>query len=164
MKNSIILFCLFSLMSFGCKKKTDTNQVVVDTFVSIAYSNSNEGNKDLLDPANPNGIKAEDIQIYYLENGVKRRVYDANSDLTKNFKIGKAPNNDRYYLSVAVSTDLDKTDRSTTYIQVDKLNFTDTLTAEIYKHGSITKVGKVWYNGVFKVDGKETTPIFNVAK
>lgn len=167
MKNLIILCCLFSIIVSGCKKNSETpNNVVLDRFVSIAYLNANENNSDLLDPSNPNAIKADDIEIFYLENGEKHRVYNANFDLPKNFKIGKAPNNEYYHLSVAVSTSLDKNNIGTTYIQVNKYNFTDTLTTTIYKSedGNATRVSKVWYNGVFKVNGMETSPMFTIVK
>lgn len=160
MEKLMILLCLFSFMSQGCKKGESQISKVNDTFVSISYSDLN--NADLLDPDNPNAIKADDIEIYYLENGEKHRVYNATFDLPKNFKIGKSPNDGRYYFSIAVSEIPDKKGVSTTYIEI-KDRTVDTLTTTLYKSESITRVTQAWYNNTLKWDG-EGVATFNVIK
>ncbi|MET4080570.1 hypothetical protein ABIB40_000514 [Pedobacter sp. UYP30] len=160
MKNLLTLVCIISFLNLGCKKKACC--VIIDTFVSINYVDAD--NADLLDPTNPNVIKADDIEIYYLENGQKQRVYNGNLDLSKNFKILKTPNSDKYYLSLSVSADLNENGISTTYLEVKKYNFTDTLTATIDKSSSSTRVNKVWYNGAYKGNAKEKTVTFTVVK
>lgn len=157
----IALVCCYSIVLFGCKKSTDKpDNFNVETFVSITYS---DGMKtDLLDPSNANAIKEEDIEVYYLENGQKRHIYDPELDLPKNLKIEKDSVGGKFYLDLAVSTSIDEKGISTTYLEI-KNRSTDTITAQLHKSKSSIRVTEAWYNGK-EWEEKNGKAMFSIVK
>lgn len=58
---------------------------------------------------------------------------------SKNFRILKTSNNGSYFLSLLLSENLNKKGLSTTYREVKKFNFTDTITAVVNKTESTSR-------------------------
>ncbi|QNK61646.1 hypothetical protein H7F33_13905 [Pedobacter sp. PAMC26386] len=148
MNNLMAIICLFFLLRPGCDQQPGS--AFIDTLVRITYTNS--VNADMLDPSGSNAIKVEDIEIYYLEKGVKRRVFNPNLDLPKNLTIEKRKDG-RYQLRIMANEVPDRKGISTTYIEI-KNRRTDTLTTALITSASVTRVIRVWYNGRLMWDGK----------
>jgi hypothetical protein len=150
MKKYIIPCCLLCMGFYGCDKDNGGKSVNVDIGVNISYVNT--AYTDLLNPAAANGIKKEDIDIYYLVNGIKTPVNNPRYDFPENFMIRQVGTNSKYFLTVFASTATDDKGIGTTYISI-KNQPEDTVRAEITTiGGSNTYVSKIWFNGIFKKD------------
>lgn len=144
MRKCLLICCLFCVLHTGCRKDPDVmDSVFIETGVHISYVN--KAGVDLLDPATPNMIGDDDVTIYYLQDGVKTRVFYSNYDLPENFRIDQMWNN-RYFLTVFASTYYDNNNISTTYINVNN-RFEDTITTQLNRAGSSISVEKTWVNG-----------------
>lgn len=122
---------------------------LVSTSYSIFIKDS-LGN-DLLDPDNGT-ISAEDINIYYLQNGEKKRVYNSRYDYPENFRILQTEDGtEQYYLVVFANDEANTDSISTTYIEFRKEEI-DTLEAKITEKPGLFIATTAWYNGVLKVD------------
>lgn len=71
-------------MLISCKK-SELNGVAMAGLVTIEYKNNHGAN--LLDPLTTNAIKAEDIDIFVMRNGVKTRILYNNLRDPENFNI-----------------------------------------------------------------------------
>ena len=80
MKKILILLALLPFLS-GCVPCCKN----ISAHLFLKYQNIN--GDDLLDPRTPNALKAEDIEVYVLRNGVRVRLFDARMDAPANFKI-----------------------------------------------------------------------------
>ncbi|MBB2147129.1 hypothetical protein GM921_16615 [Pedobacter sp. LMG 31464] len=80
-----LFFLLFVVsVCISCKKQTP-NSVVLDIQFPILFKDGSGVN--LLDPSISGAIKAEDIDIFVLKNGVKTKVYYSNLDRPEMFYI-----------------------------------------------------------------------------
>jgi hypothetical protein len=146
MKNYLLVVGLLCLGQMGCKPCGCVDPPI-EMGINISYLNG--AGTDLLNPATTDGIKKEDIDIYYLENGVKKRVHDASLDHPEKFTIYPFGNNNRYFLRVITSTQTNDKSISTTYISIKKYP-EDTVTTEITRTDAAKRVIKTWINGELK--------------
>ena len=167
MKSTSILFLAFLFLSFtffslNCKKSNQPARfaLVVHSFISVK---SVDG-ADLLNPQNSGSIKADDIDIYYLKDGKKERIFNSLADFPENFRIVKNDNS-RYSIKLFVSEYPDSKSISTTYIEF-KDRGTDTITAEIVKTPSAVYFTKLWHNSALKWGGNNEQGIahFDIVK
>jgi hypothetical protein len=130
----------------NCTKEVPVCCVIPEA-INLQISYTNSAKADLLDPATPNGIRKDDVDIYYLQNGVKTQVYYPNLDYPKNFRISQTGMGNKYFLLLWASTHEDRNSITTTYINV-RNRFEDTVTAEVTRYGGRRSLKKVWINGV----------------
>jgi hypothetical protein len=149
MKNTLLLSITLCLLMLGCKKKDAPEKFSLAAGIEI-HIKSPDG-KNLLDPNIPGYFRSEDINIYYLKNGVKERVSDMLMDTPENFRIAESEAGENY-LILGVSQNPDQAGISTTYIEFNNGEFTDIVTAEIIKNSSVSYYNKVWYNNELKFD------------
>lgn len=156
MKNMIITFLVPVFFAAACKKNEQPDVVVLDTEMDISISNA-EG-IDLLNPQTSGYIKAEDVDIYILKNGVKEKVFKASADHPENFFIFKAEptalylNPGTYYMRLFLNTNTNAENISITYLEI-KGHGTDTITAYVSQKPGVTAITKVWFNGDLKWNG-----------
>ena len=143
-----ILLFLFSLFTVSCKKEEPASFSQY-TQISLYYKSVN--NSDLLDPAKTGSILAGDIDIYYLKEGIRERVFYNNLDNPENFRIRK-DDDGRYYLHLGLSEYPNANNLSTTYIEFNNGALTDTIKAEIVKKKTMIHYEKLWYNSILKFD------------
>lgn len=143
MKSILIIFIVLLSLSFSSCGKDKT---LLQPGIQISYIDKN-GN-DLMNPANPVGIKATNIDIYYIINGVKTRVLDGNMDMPENFRITEYDNFHKYCLDLAANDKYDANKMSETLI--DFGNRVDTLTVSWTVLNDGYSVHGVWYNHVLK--------------
>lgn len=148
MIKNLFIFTFLTLFASSCKKSDHPDQLARSTGVEISFKS--ESGADLLDPHLADGIKAEDIDIYYLKNGMKVRVYDAMMDRPENFGI-EQHDNGTYFMKLFISEYLDAENISTTYIEI-KGHGTDTLLAKMVKKSGVVYFTELLYNGALKWD------------
>jgi hypothetical protein len=149
MNKIVLILCLVFLLA--CKEQVYSPSTR-DTGIAIAYKNSN--NQDLLDPATPNSLKEEDIDLFYLpNNGQKTRIYNPGYDIPKGFRITKASSG--YLISLGFepySDGYNAQNKATFFIRYSD-GSEDTLIGEYNADRRyIIKLLKVWVNGVLKYD------------
>ena len=156
MKTFLILtVILFTLFSLSCKKQSEST---IQTLIPIFYVDKN-GN-DLLDPTNQNGIKAANIDLYYIINGVKTRVLDNKMAKPENFSIDYSETNHKYCLALFVNDKYDSKNTSETLI--DFGNRVDTLTTSFNILNDGYTIQEVWYNHVLKATDYNSTSTGNI--
>ncbi|MHB1177585.1 MAG: hypothetical protein ACYCZO_04570 [Daejeonella sp.] len=162
MKSTLVIFLALIFFSLGCKKNNQSAKFDRSTGIEISIKNA-EGS-DLLNPQNSGSIKAADIDIYFLKNGEKVRVFDGMMHLPESFEIKKYDNG-KYFLNVGLSEYPDNKNISTTYIEF-KHRGTDTITVEIVKKPSVVYFTKLWYNSELKWGGNNEQGIahFDIVK
>lgn len=156
MKYFTLALMALTLVLQSCK---DEECMVVDTAIQIYYIDEN--GEDLLDPEHEYAISAENLEIYYLEGGEKKRVYDPNMDYPKNFSI-KTDANGQHYLSLTVSHHVTE-GVSTTYLEVAERGMMDELRTEIQRSECMRAIGKAWYNDELVWEG-ENQPVITIEK
>lgn len=155
-----IVLILFTLFLAGCHEDP-----VCCTVIDLGFDLSvtdDQGN-DLLDRSNPNGFKEEFINLYYMEEGEKVRVFNGGLDHPKNFFIYKDEQNDKYVMRVFLGGDYPIGE---TIIEWNK-DQSDTFVGEMKKlGGSGIILTKVWYQDDLVYDTKslETASIFSLTK
>lgn len=147
MKKFLLAFGLLLLAQMGCNKQL-CGCIMFEMAVPISYVNA--AGTDLLDSAKTGGIKKDDIDLYYLENGVKTKVYNPSRNSPENFYIAQGSDG-KYFLSVGASEHTDGNSISTTYISIKNYP-EDTLTTEISRKNGM-QVTKAWLNGELKLSG-----------
>jgi hypothetical protein len=159
MKKYLLAFCLLCLAQMGCQKEEEICICgSIDLGVHLAYLNAS--GTDLLNPATTNGITNGDVDIYCLENGVRKQVLYGNQELPENFRIAQRGSAGKYFLTVFVSRQTDDKNIGTTYISFKNYP-EDTLTTEIKRTGGSMRVIKAWVNGELKWSEEmmETIPV-----
>lgn len=166
MKNIILTFLISVFFTVACKKNEHIQSVVLETAIDISISNA-EG-MDLLNPQTSGYIKAEDVNIYILKNGIKEKVFKATADFPENFYIFKVEQeinylkNGTYYLRLFLSETTNAGNISTTYLDIK--GHTDTITAYVENKPGSTVVTKVWFNGDLKYEASKSYHTFEIIK
>ena len=139
MKTTFYVFLAVLLFS-SCKKKEDKMASNIDRKVEISIQD--KAGNDLLNPSNPNAYLDQNIKIYYVTNGVKEEVNNANYDNPKNFMIYEVNGiyQMRLFLNMTIADSPD-----ITYVQWSE-NDTDTLKCEASHNDYLDMVTKLWYN------------------
>jgi hypothetical protein len=145
MKTKLLLFIVFLTSCFSACEKPKT---MIDTDIQICYVDKN-GN-DLLDPANPNGYKESDIDLYYMIDGVKTRVFDGMMDLPENFKFYYSEVFHIYSLSIFPNDRYDANKMSETLI--DFGDRVDTLKVSYHVGDNSLIIHSAWYNNILLAD------------
>ena len=107
----------------------------------VEISVQDKAGNDLLNPSNPNAYLDQNIKIYYLTNGVREEVNNANYDNPKNFMIYEV---DGKYLMRLFLNVTNSESPSITYVQWSE-NDTDTLKCEATINEFVVMVTKLWY-------------------
>lgn len=121
--------------------------------VTFAIAFVDSTGQDLLDKETSNYWTEDDLDIYYLKDGEKELVFNANLDMPKNFWIYDPDNykgveDSNCHMELLLSSYLDEDGYSTTYIEFPGGEM-DTLRLK----GRLTQAGffgdTLWYNGEF---------------
>ncbi|MEJ5994362.1 hypothetical protein WG904_08030 [Pedobacter sp. Du54] len=152
MKRILILLAVL-LFFASCDRKCCTNYSVD---VTLKYQNSN--GEDLLDPRTSNALKAEDIDVYAVRNGVRVRLYNGMMDAPKNFKI-YGSSTEKYFMKFYFDIQQESfTNKKVTMFITYKDGSEDKLVGEFNDDdGSNIILQNVWLNGVEK--GRLNGPI-----
>jgi hypothetical protein len=145
---SFILILTISLFT-ACESKDESKAAFsIDRAVKLSVKN-HEG-EDLLDPSNSNSYTEEDITVFYLVDGEKKKVFRPNLEISKGFKIYNWENTPGYRMTI-FPNDLSEDDIRTTYIQWSK-NDLDTMKTKIERRENMVWCRKVWWNGEVRWD------------
>ena len=156
MKKYIVL--MISLMIIGCSKE---NEDAFNLDVGVEFSIVNLDGEDILNPNHPNAIKESDIKLFYLIDGVKEEVYNANYDYPRNFMIYEHQNEFRIRIFQNYS---DKEDKPITYIQWNDVD-TDTIETTYERTSNAVLQRKIWLNGNLLWDSNTgIEPFFVITK
>ena len=145
MKTRLLIFIVLLTSCFSACEKQKT---MVDIGVQICYADKN--GKDMLDPNTPNAYKESDIDLYYMIDGVKTRVYDGMRDTPENFMFYYLETFHMYSLSIGPNDRYDANQMSETLI--DFGDRVDTLTVSFAVSANSMIVRSVWYNHVLKAE------------
>tara|TARA_R110001583_G_C5503127_1_gene395947 strand:+ start:120 stop:599 length:480 start_codon:yes stop_codon:yes gene_type:complete len=159
MKKLIIFLAITTF--FACNKSND----VVDCFyisASLQLSVFNSNNEDLLNPENPNYLDTGSTRLFYVVNGEKEGIHNANATHPKNFYVFKHEN--EYRIAVFLNH-TDTSDKPITYIE---WNNSDTDTIEVvYDRNSCGVIQQIiWLNGeqIWEIRGNTIDPYFKLIK
>jgi hypothetical protein len=144
--------CFLFLPFISCKKP-GPGSIVIDADFTVLYKDTN--GIDILNPAVSGAIKAEDIDVYVLKNGVKTQVNYANLDYPEMFSIKKSAQN-FYYMLVYFDVRVENFNgnRITQFVRY-KDGTEDEFIGEFNTNRRTnTLLQRVWVNGVFK-NGRE---------
>jgi hypothetical protein len=123
---------------------------VIDINVNLRVSDQN--GQDLLNPNNPSHFIEDDIRIYYVQNGVKKEVYNPNYDRKRNFEIDENTSTGTYFMILSVDEGITKKTETTRTLIQWKEGVVDTLDCLITKEKTSRYCDKVIYNSVVKFD------------
>lgn len=156
MKNIVLIFSIFFILN-ACEK--DEPMENVQNIIHISYTNSS--GDDLLDENTVNHIDSSNIDIYYLKEGAKIRVYDENMDLPENFNFFFNQTYDKYFLQIQLSHFVID-NLSETYIHINEDVDTIKCEYEIIDNGYSFQ--KVWYNSILKINSDNWTEFIEITK
>ncbi|MCY1520272.1 hypothetical protein D9M68_550450 [compost metagenome] len=133
---------LILLLFSGCDRKCCMN---ISALALIKYVN--QQGEDLLDPAHPNALIAEDIEVYVEKDGKRIRQYDGRLDAPKNFKIYKSDNDGYlFHFNFPINYNLADKNKMTVFITY-KNNSEDKLVGEFNSlKGNNIVLQRVWIN------------------
>jgi hypothetical protein len=147
MKN-IPAILIVALVLFACKKEEPVSYNIDG---SVYIKVTDKSGMDLLNPSNPGAFLEWDIKIFYLTNGVKKEVNNANRFNPKNFHISeKADSQGKFYMTLSPNIAPDE-EYPVTYIQWSETD-TDTLKCDVFRAPGLESIKNVWINDslVFK--------------
>jgi len=145
MRYSISFILVLTISLFTACESEDKNNAAfsIDRIVKISVKNQKGDN--LLDPKNSNSYTEEDITVFYLVDGEKKKVFRPNLENSKGFKIYNWENTPGYRMMI-FPNDLSEDDIRTTYIQWGE-NDLDTMKTQIERKENSVWCTKVWWNG-----------------
>jgi hypothetical protein len=141
---NIIILSLLCLFFSSCDKK-DCCGIQRDTILEFEIING-EG-KDLLNSETPGFYNKDNIEVYYLINGIKEKVFYPNLDNPKQFLVYTVGN--KYVLRLFPNENKSN-NSSITYLELNKSD-TDTVKC-IYAINSLV-VEEVYYNDSLVFNG-----------
>ncbi|MBS7256323.1 hypothetical protein [Flavobacterium branchiicola] len=153
-----ILILLAVTLLYACDKNDKDISYNAILGSNVDFSISNAQGEDLLDPETPNHIKESEVKLFYLINGVKKEVYNGFLTHPRNFSIHKNENEKEYHIVIFLN-DIDKSDKTTTYIQWNEKE-TDTIETTFFREKGFIFTKDVWLNGelVFTSSFPNNTP------
>ena len=137
---TIFRILIIALIFSSCKKEQNKMSVALDNKVEISVKDK-VGN-DLLNPSKQGALLNQNIKIYYLLDGIKKEINQANYDLPKNFMIYEIDGKYQMRLFLNCSSSVTT---NTTYVQWNE-NDTDTFKTEILNNTKLASITKLWYN------------------
>lgn len=165
-KNIIALTCSVLIITACNTEIEPTEEMPLPGFhisTSIKISVIDQNGHDLIDPTIEGHIKASNIQIFHLLDGVKEEYYENMLDAPKGYKIyepGMLGNNSTYVLSLMATRSEKRLDdvMPITLISWAK-NDIDTIQCKIEKVETSTFCTKVWCNNkiVWEIENTDST-------
>lgn len=151
MKRFFILIIMVTF--FSCEEKT--SQIFIDTAIDVSFLDKKEN--DLLNPNNIESLKASEIDVYYLIDGIKVKQYQGNLEFPEFFFISNELREGKYFLRLfPCDNNLDENNRAITYLKFkDGTEHKIECEFQTFESGSIQTL-KVWYNDELRweyVDG-----------
>jgi len=142
---TITIAALFvaAIMTTSCKKEKPVN-ADLDNDIQILLLNESSAN--LLTP--PSALSTQNIDIYYMKNGVKTLYYQENLGMPKGIQIFKAADGKERLMMFPVESG---SEFSETLVKFGDLG-TDTVRCQHYISAQSKRVIKVWVNGDLKWD------------
>lgn len=139
----------------GCSTTDSDTAVHIDIGIDLVYLDQ-EG-QNLLNPGHADAITEANTNLYFLEDGTKRKVFESNLDCPKMFCIWQREVDSVYFMRLFPNV-IKGQDTASTYIEFSDGTM-DTIKVEyIYDTSSSVHTSKVWYNDELKfnedVDGK----------
>ena len=145
--NWLIGFVFALTVITSCKKN---DQFTKTGFITRFFIIKNVNGVDLLDPSLTNGIKAGDIDIFVLENGIKKQVFYGMMDMPERFTIYRSQ---PYGYILRLDYDFRKetfVDNKVTQFIRYKDGSEDKITGEFSVNAEAYNVTKTWVNDVLK--------------
>jgi len=154
MKTIFLIFAVLFITS--CKKeKASLN---LDGGIEISIKD-NLGN-DLLNPSTPNAFVENEIKIYYLVDGIKKEVFNANYDHPRNFILFEKAG--EYLMGLSPNGD-EKEELPVTYIEWNAFE-SDTIQCHFSRTSNSVVCDKVWYNGALVWDNYSASRSIQIVK
>lgn len=145
MKNLIVVIVAVTFC-ISCSNSTEPETAdVAQPSPDIGLSFVDEDGKDLLNPEHPNHWNEDNLDVYYLQDGEKVRVYDDMMDYPESFKIFYAGDQDRYTMQLWTSSYVED-GHTTTFIEFPDGKM-DTIKIKVHSVEGSLLAQKIWYNG-----------------
>ncbi|MBB6611034.1 hypothetical protein H7F15_08300 [Pontibacter sp. Tf4] len=149
---------LFVFLLLTSCKSDDPEKAIVDTKIEMSVKDASGA--DMLDPTNANGYNAEEIEIFYVVDGVKQKVNNTDMDHPKGFHIFKQ--GDTYRIRIFPNADF----HSSFPVTIVKWNETnsDTIKCNIERTDNSQICKQVWVNDELAWEGYETERFIELVK
>lgn len=162
MKNLLIILTVTTFLA--CSDSNDSNEIkqFYNFDASLEFSVFNSQNEDLLNPKNPNHLNTSDFKVFYVINGEKQEVYDANMAYPRGFNIYEHEN--EYRIRIFLNH-TDSEEKPITEIQWNDSD-TDTLEVSYHKTGNAILQNIIWLNEeqIWERGDNTTDPYFVLTK
>lgn len=125
----------------------------------VTLSFVDEQENDRLDPNHRSPFTGSNLEIYYLKDGKKERVFEGNLDYPKNFKLDISEGEGNSKMTLWISNYVEDDGNTTTLIEFPD-GTVDTVTMEpLNDYANSAKM--LWYDGklVWEIDSEYTMPI-----
>lgn len=153
-----IVTCVVFLISIACSNSTGG---VADPppHEDIGLSFVDEQGNDRLNPDHSSPFTENNLEIYYLKDGEKERVFNGNLDYPKNFKLYISEGEENSRLQLALSNHVEGDGNTQTLIEFPD-GTVDTVTMKPL-NGYANSAERLWYDGklVWEVDSDYTMPV-----
>lgn len=126
---------------------------------NIEFSIVDTQGADRLDPDHNSSLSESNLDIYYLKDGEKEKVFDGNLDYPKNFKIYYSEGEGKFTMMLWPSNHIEEDGNTTTLIEFPD-STVDTVTMEPTNEDANSAV-KIWYDDqlVWDRNSDNTMPI-----
>lgn len=135
-----LLILLSALMLLASCKKDNFEQITVDINLHIQVKDPT--GTDLLNPNNSNAIDISQVKVFFLQDGIKKEVFNPNLDSPKSFSIVQGEFN---YNMILYPNNYSKEEFPITYIQWGSEDV-DTIQCAYKRPGGSVICTKVWLN------------------
>lgn len=144
-----LFYLLLISLVISCSSNDDNekiNNAIIDTSIDISYFNKDS--LDLLDQKKDYAYNEKNIELFYIDNNKKTKIFNANLDYPKGFKVFKHEVDNIHRIAIFGKNDKTKK-RDTILIKLNEKEI-DTLVYTTKYTNNVEEITKVWYNDVIK--------------
>ncbi|MFC2096401.1 hypothetical protein ACFLQ3_01725 [Bacteroidota bacterium] len=110
-----IIYLLIIVLLMSCDEEETVSADFINTGFGIVVKD--EHGTDLLNPANENSYKVDSIDIYWVIDGAKTRIFESNLAHPEHFVIRYNPYHDIYELQLFLNHKMDENNKAITYVK-----------------------------------------------
>lgn len=155
MKTKLISGLIVALVALQCTEPGPLPIVDHDITLQVV----DIAGKNLLQPDMPGSLNTSDIRVFYLEQGVRKEIYNPLMDMSRNYRIYRNRDKGPYLMMLMPYTGTSMNEETTTIIHWNDNIKEDTLQCQIYKHGSGVYARTVKINGIQKYTYPVNQPV-----
>ncbi|MBN2732560.1 MAG: hypothetical protein JXR26_09040 [Balneolaceae bacterium] len=151
-----LMFSFLAAILSSCTTGTECCTIPVNRKIDLSFISKN--GEDLLNPDHPEAINLQNITVYYLRDGEKIQVPNANHPNVVSILSPSETTLSRYYLRLFANA-IEEQIQAKTLIRFSD-GSVDTLNVEYFDEDDLTAPAKVWYNQQLRWTKEANEPPF----